>query len=456
MNKKITVCSFIAGIIIAACFIWQGAAVFNRPNIILITLDALRPDHLGSYGYVRTTSPTIDNLANNGTIFTNAIASGAQTATSNASLITSTYPFIHGIRDWGYQFSPDTPKTLPVILKHHGYDTAFISDHVLFSLIKDFEKGFDTFNTIIAIPPPTFQTRVVEITDWAISWLQAHNKKKFFLWLYYLTPHGPYIPDEPFNKMFVLDKFYNKEKTAPISGNLFDQSPIGAIPKYLAIDGIREIDFYIAQYDGEIRRADAQIARLLLELNKLGLDKNTLVIINSDHGESMGEHARYFCHANSLYDELVKTTLILHGTNKIPHNLKIDHQVRNIDIMPTILDLIKIKSAGMQGQSLLPLMNGTTRTASAFAFSEQGPLLSVRTKRWKLIYDEHNQQYELYDLINDPGERTNIAGQRTAVFRHLQRQLNNYLARSKQLRPIMKSPLNPEALERLHALGYAQ
>ena len=434
---------------------WLGKV--QQPNIILITLDALRPDHLGCYGYARNTSPTIDNLASQGVRFSHYITPSSHTSSSNASLITSTYPNIHNVKDWGYQFSPRISMTLPMILKEHGYDTAFISDQLALPLIKGFEKGFDTFNTINAF---TFgsnlkRKRIVEITDWAISWLKNNKGKKFFLWLYYLSPHGPYLPSSPYDGMFVNDKYYSVNKRVPISLDMYSQSTVGTIPRYLIINGANEVDYYVSQYDGEIRRVDDQIARLLLELKNEGLYKNSIIIVNSDHGEALGEHDRYFCHANSLYDELIRAPLIVWGRN-MPSGRMIASQVRTIDIMPTILNILRIRFKNLQGESLLPLIMKKTDNLTLFAYSEQSNLISIRTNKWKLIYNRSNGQYELYDLKNDPKESDDISAKEIGIFGYFKDELNNYLIKSAPMKKSEKIVISEEDREKLRMLGYTQ
>lgn len=431
----------------------------RRPNIILITLDALRPDHLGCYGYKRNTSPNIDKTAKEGAIFTQVIAQSSHTAPSNASLITSTYPNIHGVKDWGYHFNASIVKTLPVILKEHGYRTAFISDFLAFSLIKGFENGFDTFNTLNTFTLGSINTRkqIIDITDWAIDWVENNRGKNFFLWLYYTDPHGPYIPPYPYDKMFIGDQYYNINRKVPISENNYSQDSIGHIPKYLSYNNIMNANYYISQYDAEIRHIDDQIGRLLQELKNRDLEKNTVIIINSDHGEAMGEHNRYFCHANSLYDELIKIPLIIKWEDRIPSGIKNNTQVSSIDIMPTILDILRIKKYKfMQGNSLLPLLGGQKYTFTVFAYSEFWEKKSVRTQGWKLIYDSKNKQYELYNLKNDPAELNDISAAEQTQFKFLKQKLDEYIKNSASQSKITAPALSQDEKERLKSFGYAQ
>ena len=431
----------------------------RRPNIILITLDALRPDHLGCYGYKRNTSPNIDKIAKEGVIFTQAIAQSSHTAPSNASLISSTYPNIHNVIDWGYQFSSAISKTLPVALKEHGYSTAFISDQLALPLIKGFENGFDTFNTVntFTFGPINTRKQVIDITDWAIDWIENNRGKKFFLWVYYIDPHGPYLPPPPYNRMFIRDQYYSSNKTIPISEDNYSQVSIGHIPRYLSYNNIMNADYYIAQYDAEIRHIDDQIGRLLQELKKHNLGKNTLIIINSDHGEAMGEHNRYFCHANSLYDELIKIPLIIKWSGKICPGMKNGIQVNSIDIMPTILDVLGIaKYKFMQGNSLMPLLGSRKYAFPVFTYSEFLERKSVRTLEWKLIYDSQNRRYELYNLKNDPAELNDVSATEEEQFEFLKQKLGEYINNSVPQSKIAAPGLSWDEKEKLKSIGYAQ
>lgn len=431
----------------------------SRPNIILITLDALRPDHLGCYGYKRDTSPHIDKIAGEGMIFNQAVAQSSHTAPSNASLITSTYPNIHGVKDFGYQFSPAISKTLPIILKEHGYRTALISDQVALPLTKGFEKGFDTFNAVnsFTFGKLTDRKQIINITDWAIDWIENNKKRRFFLWVYYFDPHGPYISPYPYNKMFVGDRYYSTNKKVPLSKSEHSHIAFGHIPRYLSYNNITDVDFYVSLYDGEIRHIDDQIGRLLQVLKKLGLEKNTIIIINSDHGEAMGEHNRYFCHATSLYDELLKIPLIIKWEGHVSPGAENDTQVRAIDIMPTILDILNIDKPGfMQGASFMPLLGGREYNFPEIAYSEYGWRKGVRTSEWKLIYDGETKRYELYNLKNDPAELKDLSRKEEAQFGFFRKKLEEYDRNSISQKEVITPGLSEDDKERLWSIGYAQ
>jgi arylsulfatase A-like enzyme len=246
-----------------------------------------------------------------------------------------------------------------------------------------------------------------------------------------------------------------------MADDIYNQFAIGAIPKYLAVDNITDVDYYISQYDGEISYIDSQIGRLCEELKKLRLDKNTMIIINSDHGEGMGEHNEYFCHSTFLYDELIRIPLIIKYDKHIPSGKKIDIQVRSIDIMPTILDILRIKKDKylqeyMQGASLLPLIFNPDKSFifSTIAYSEFLNRKSIRTKEWKLIYNEENGQYELYNLIEDPSETNNLVLKKSKEFSYLKQKLDNYMKSGYKDKVRPEFITREEIKEKLRSLGY--
>jgi len=426
----------------------------------LISMDALRPDHLGCYGYKRDTSPNIDKLVKEGIIFTQAISQSSHTAPSNTSLITSTYPNVHNVKDWGYQLNSKAPLyTLPEILKKHGYTTALISDQISFSLIKAMKRVFVTYTTLLSTTYGPTGKLINEITDWAIDWLSSNKDKKFFLWLYYLNPHAPYRPPKPYDKIFLNDEYYNIKKSVPLSDDPWDQTPIGKIPRFLAENNITDVDYYISQYDGEIRYTDSQIGRLYEALKKLRLDKKTIIIITSDHGEAMGEHNLYFRHCTFLYDELIKVPLMIRFNKTIPSGKKIDTQVRSIDIMPTILDILNINPKNfnaLQGRSLLPLIASERCAFPPFAYSEFLNRKSVRGNGWKLIYDKNNQEFELYSLKEDPQETNNLIDKERDQFEYLKKKLDEYIQQADSGSGIEKQNIDESDKEKLRSLGYSQ
>lgn len=437
----------------------------SRPNVILIIIDALRPDHLGCYGYKRDTSPNIDNLAKEEALFTQAISQGSYTPPSFFSILTSTYPNTHRVYTFGVPLSKKI-KTLPEILKAKGYYLGLISGRGSMAEFhfSELEREFDTF-----YPPAKKYISANEVTENAIQWLRLNSKKNFFLWLYYIDTHTPYTKPCPYNKLYINDKFIKDgNKRIPIAD---ESKPLcdgyGAIPRITAVKDKTDTNFYIALYDGEIRYVDEQIGMVLAELKRLNLYDNTLILITSDHGEGMGEHNYYFVHAYSLYDELLKVPLIIAGSNIIPRGKIIDSQVQLIDIMPTILDILGVeRPKNIEGVSLLPLILDRENQSRIFAFSDRNNIVSVRTDKWKFIETHdvitNTYAYELYYLENDPKELNNLVEEKPKEVSLFKKKLKDYTFSCQKIRrkilgkDFIDKPviLDEETKEKLRSLGY--
>ncbi len=453
-----------------------AVAIFRhtpRPlNVIFVTVDSLRPDHLGCYGYKRATSPNIDRLATEGVIFRSAIAQGSATLASNPSFVTGSDPSWHAVdlAEKCAYLSPRT-KTLPAVLKKRGYTTALFTDHPtgigrVFGLRKDLDVFAET---------DTGQSR--ELTLRALEWLKENKRKNVFLWLYYFGAHGAYIGPSSYKEMFLADGFGPRDEELPIevedTGKRF-----GVIPKYIAEGHTGSTAYYAAKYDASIRYLDDQFGIFWEGVKKLGLDKNTLVVLLADHGESFGEHKYYFLHGMTLYDEIVKVPLIIKGPRGFPRGRAFDTQVRLLDVVPTVLDLLGIKKErSMQGVSLRRLIfSGSDRGIPPYAFSTSGKyLFSVRTKGCKLIFidrkakdeaassfwqrdkDYYKSDYEFYDLIKDPAETRNIMQERPGEAKVLKKMLDRFVAEFKERNRKMRDQgpiLDEETRERLESLGY--
>jgi arylsulfatase A-like enzyme len=410
----------------------------NKPrnlNVLLITIDSLRPDHLSCYGYKRNTSPNIDKLAKEGVLFTQAISQATWTWPSIHSLITSTYPSTHKVYFYD-NFLSDEISTLPYILKGNGYVTVFISAHGGMGALKNsLGKAFDIFKIYN-------NGKSDVLTKNAISWINKNINKKFFLWIHYMDVH---------------------------------EDSIGVIKNKKFIESLskKEIENYIKyKYDEAIHKLDAQISILLQNLKILGLSKNTIVIITADHGVKMDERFPYFSHGGRLYDSLIKIPLIFHYPRLSFKNRIISHQVQLIDIAPAVCDILGIRKPKIfEGKSFLSLIK-KGGIYSQYVFSEHiqtvGDFLSsndwsssqfsVRTADWKLIYtlDRENKNYELYNLKADPNELHNLAKIEKDQFKPLKAKLEEWMKRPRPKITPLTEPLDEDTKERLKSLGYLQ
>jgi arylsulfatase len=422
--------------------------------VVLITLDALRPDHLGCYGYPVNTSPNIDAFAKEGAAFTNAFAQASFTAPALASLMVSRYPSSGGVFDFGDTI-PEGIETLTSLLKKNNFATGFFSSHTGLATIKGFEQSFDDFYTIWTFSENKKLTvKAADINPRIMKWLDAHKRKKFFIWIHYLEPHYPLAPAAKYRSLIASQFKGKKPVEVPISADY--QYGFGGIPGRLAAayNNRTDLNFYLELYDASIRYADSQVGEVLRCLKKLGLYDNSLIILSADHAESLGEHGQYFSHGFLLYDELLRVPLVIKAARAGTPGEKVQALAQHIDIAPTIADFLGIpQPKSMIGESLLPgLRNGFDRNNSR-SFSALSPdVAAIRADGWKLIYD-HRKGYELYDLQVDPGELNNLVSINREKFELLKNELDLF---RKPPPRAEKKPLTIQEKEQLRSLGYAQ
>ena len=426
-------------------------------NVLLITIDTLRADHLSNYGYHRETSPALDNFASEGVLFENAIAQRGATWPSIASIMTSMYPGTHGVRKNGIALDP-SKRTLGELLQEDSYLTAAIITNMRISP----HRGFDTRLGFGGTRRDDRATRA------ALRWLNNNSSSKFFLWLHLFAPHAPYEPPPPFDKG--IDNAYQGD----LSGKRPELVQITASQKQLSGS---EVGYIRSLYDGEVAYVDRNVGLVLRELEKLDLDARTLVVLTSDHGEELYDRNQYFFHSLLIYDSVLRVPLILRLPEVLPANKRIPPVVQSIDIAPTILDLLGIAiPESFQGRSLSTMMLSDTNddVSAIYAFSERGAnVASVRSNRWRYVsnpkeealgqasqatesgYRYRIQKEELYDLEADPDETTNIIHERP----DLGEKLKNLLAawRQETEKDTYQNPeLDQATLDELRALGYIQ
>lgn len=452
-----------------------------RPrNVVLITIDTLRADHLGCYGYERATSPVIDKLASQGFRFERAFAQRSVTWPSLASIMTSRYPSGHGVRYNGMPMSPDlTP--LAETLSDAGYRcAAFFSPHLKRQLWEGFETREDGPDEAI--------------TRRAIEWLGSRGEGPFFLWLHYRGPHVPYAPPEPFRTQFA------EPYDGPITG---ERVWIDALTLQTRTLTEAELRYVVSLYDGEVAAVDHEVGRVLGALDGQGLSEETLVVFTSDHGEDLYEHNRYFYHQASIYDSSLRIPLIMRYPAAIAPGGTSDTLVESIDLAPTILEFLGLdRPQSYQGHVLGALIDGRSENKRP-AFAEMDDrIVSIRTERWRFILNpsEYHPQWisersltnlkaqpfykdwltgealreknfnrlytigprELYDLSRDPKEQNNVAESNSAIVTELmgkialwQRQYGwKTLESSTGMIERYLATIDPATREELEALGY--
>lgn len=455
--KKVTFISSSVIVSIVAVILFLSYIGNRKPsNAILIIIDSLRPDHLSCYGYKRTTTKNIDYFADGGTLFTQVIAQGPQTRFSLPSIMSSDYLHSHVTAKDCVWLNPSIP-TLAEVLKKHKYQTAAFCGSYLKYILPDIDRGFDFF-------VEEDNAAADKITKQALGWLKQNGRKPFFLWLHYFDPHIPYNPPAPYDRLYLTDNLYLTNKILPLGKD--GLYPFGVIRSSVAQANISNVDYYISKYDGEINFTDEQIGILLSGVKKLKLDKNTLIIITADHGELLGEHNIYFTHT-TLYDVPLKIPLIIRLGEIKSKNRVINYQVKSIDIMPTILDALKIKGPkGLKGTSLLPAILGKGMCGSVYVLSESGlEERAVRTESLKLIYqrkiwpsfsETNDYEYELYDLKGDSEELHNLSSLNSEELQFLKQKLVFF--EENRVGKINRNsrPLDQDKYKALKSLGYVQ
>lgn len=450
----ITILSFSAGIL--ACRLSRNKAEVPKDgfNIVLITIDTLRADHLSCYGYERKTSPNIDKIAEKGIIFKNVIAPSSWTAPSMVSLLTSVYPINHGvIHGLGYKrekkifkkevFS-DELTTLTEILKANGYTTFGIASHSRLSEKFGFARGFDYFMCFPFIPAPPVNNTIY-------LWENEIKKSdKFFLWVHYFDPHSPHHARYPW-----IEHYTSKALTEKLNLSKKKKGELFRLIPTFKKDH-QTLSNFIALYDSEINFVDSYIGELI---QKFELDKNTLIIITSDHGIGFLEHG-YIAHGNTLYQEAIHIPLII----KLPDSSKketVNKQVSLVDIMPSILQILNIDPLEQTlGKSFWKKKKLLIKDTSDYSFSELDTnriLKTIMTPEWKYIYNYQDKTEQLYNIKSDPLELNNLVDKKTKQRNQLKEQLFNWVSNSKKY-PIKRQPiqLSPKEIEKLKGLGYIQ
>jgi arylsulfatase A-like enzyme/cytochrome c-type biogenesis protein CcmH/NrfG len=395
------------------------------PNVLLVTIDTLRADRLGSYGYASARTPVLDALAARGTRFARATTVVPLTLPAHSSLLTGTWPAFHGVRDNGGFYLEPEHVTLAETLEARGYRTGgFVAAFVLdgrWGIGQGFQFFFDDFDLSKAEQPgmDAIQRRASEVIDRALGWLGEDTDTPFFAWVHLYDPHTPYEAPRDIRSQF----------PRTMSGG----------------------------YDAEIAYTDLQLGRLLAALEADGRLDDTLVVVAGDHGEALGEH-REQTHGFFIYEATTRIPLILAGPG-VPERV-VDDQVRIVDVMPTVLSLVGApRVRDIQGEDLSPALAG--ERLELLAYSESfypryhygwSELASVSDGRYKFILAPTR---ELYDHQVDPQETRNLAEENPGRADALQRALTDLMARSARAEAA-KGPqrIDPEVEERLRALGY--
>ncbi len=435
-----------------------------RPNLVLISIDTLRADHLTAYGYERATSPEISRLANEGVLFEQAFSQSPKTATSHMSLFTGVYPPAHRVANWGERrnrrLSDDVP-TLATLLAQSGYRTEAYTNGGNVSARLGFDQGFDVYQEHRGADP------AFEGASRALDRFVRDDRgvpAPFFLFIHTFEVHDPYVPPAEF-----ADQFVDPSYSGDIVGSQAELERLAGGGNYWARnaefwsrvdrDDPADIQHLKDLYDAEILFTDSQFAAFNENLRSLGLEDETIVVVLSDHGEEFLEHGG-FLH-NALFQEILHVPLIF----RFPPSLglasgrRIPNVVRLVDVVPTLLEVLGLPVPDhLQGESLLPLVEGDEAFARP-VFSQWlagGRIVALRDGDWKYIRIKRQEQ--LFDLSTDPQESLDRLSARQEVLARLQERVDEIIGESyafAETQTKARPPeLEQETREQLESLGY--
>ena len=390
-------------------------------NVVLISIDTCRADHLSCYGAARRTTPNIDAIASEGVLFTRAQSTNPVTLPSHCSMLTGTSPVFHGVHHNLGRPLDESNLTLAEILREHGYETAAVVGafplHARFGL----SQGFDHYDQDFGGSDEKlfFSERKAEaVTAAGTAWIESHHTQPFFLFLHYFDPHHPYEPPEPFATTFGDDR-----------------------------------------YAGEIAYTDASIGQVIATLKHLDLLDSTLLVITADHGESLGEHDED-SHGFFIYQGTIHVPLIIRPPGGAAGR-KVDEPAGLIDIVPTVLGLLNLEAPDqVQGVNWTRVVRGSeAQTVERDIYSESwtpasfgcAPLRGLVQGRWRFI---DSLRPELYDLSRDPGETSNLVEARKKVAQAMQRRLREILADARSVADDTSAP-DHRTIAQIQSLGYA-
>lgn len=395
-------------------------------NLLFVTIDTCRADHIGCYGFRQAHTPVIDGLAAKGVRFNRAFCLQPLTLPSHATILTGTHPAFHGIEDNGLFRLPDKAETLAEVLSANGWETgAVISSYVLhrqFGLDQGFDYYDDGLSAQRRVDSAGFEEMEASgVSDRALAWLDKNQDKKWFLWLHYFDPHADYNPPQRF------------------------------------------LSQGMATYDGEIAYVDFELGRVMSALKEHGLDDDTLVIVTADHGESLGEHGE-LTHGMFLYDSVMRIPMIFSLPDAIPGGRTAGQMVSVMDLAPTALSILGIDGpAQVQGRSLKDLLFSdpegwqdevmVMETAAPWYQYGWSPSKALRESDYKYIRAPHP---ELYDLENDPREKTNVLDRNRGRAEAMSRELKSMRAEleANSLAGDSRLAMDEASRDKLASLGY--
>lgn len=435
-------------------------------RVILITCDTLRADRLGCYGYERPTSPHLDALARESVVFDNAWSTAPKTTPAVSALLTGRLPDEIGVTGGNRYLLPPAAVTLAELARDAGWRTgAVVSNWVLRNQPKyggaGVQQGFEHFDDrmdVRELSRDVFERFAPATTDAAIAWLEerrAAGEDRFFFWVHYQDPHGPYRP--PAEVLARFERPATAEPELPVGQT---QRGLGQIPSYQALESERRPEPYRARYDAEIAYFDEHLGRLLDWLRAADWTRDALIVFTSDHGESLGEQDYWFCHGENLHAEIVHVPLLVRFPEGTRH-VQADERGRvlrpagHLDLLPTILEALAVPHPEGRGLSLfqeeLPERRFLKQTLGR---AERDRWMALGDGRWRMV-QKSGSPPRLYDHASDPDERVDLAERMPDMLRGLQRlHAQDKAAHPYATLPEQRIEADPETEQALDALGY--
>jgi arylsulfatase A-like enzyme len=456
-----------------AALLLAGCAVDGPEprHVLLITVDTLRADHMSLYGYPRATSEYLEKLGAAGVVFERAIAQWPQTGSSFASLFTGRYPQTTGLTQGAAVELPGDHLTLAELLSDRGFATGAVVSNAVLRRELGWDQGFDEYLQTWDLAPGPIDDPVAyrqwinarRVNELALPLLdRLRAAPRVFLWLHYSDPHAPYFLPEGVDNPFLGDRWDDREAPAKIDRRV----------RARALGDNRELGYYVAHYDANIRLADQHIRQVLERARALGLLEDALIVFTADHGESLGEHNFYFGHGRLPYNASIHVPLVIVHPGAAAGR-RVAAPVELVDLFPTLQSLVasEVEVGELEGDSLTPLLADPAAHREAlgtprYAFSQAGHgspkkhFRSVQDERWKLIFrpargKRREVRWELYRLDVDPMETRDLARQETEPYRRLRRELEAWMRAPEVLpRPESARARGEETVEALRALGY--
>jgi arylsulfatase len=456
--RKITSCSLAITVVLSMLFVSckKSRDIPTSENVILILVDALRADHLGSYGYHRDTTPHIDSLAQTALFCVNSFSQSSYTPTSMASLFTGTYPFVHKVFippkvDKEYSVLPLSLVTIPEAFQEFGFHTTAITSTGWISQNSNYDQGFDEFHLVKR------KDRI--IINNAVKFIKRKRETNFFLYLHLLDLHD-YFWLNGKNRKF-LKSSYNLSKKM---NELHSEKP-SDIYKYLINYGNEEtlseddLEYLIDRYDSSLYYTDQLIGELVQALKDEQILEKTLIVITADHGEKFLEHGELVHGGKTLYNEVVHVPLIIHNKKAFPLQKRVERLVEAVDVFATLIDFCNLdevklgETNQLQGSSILEDVKNKT----IFIVSSRRNKMKILNGKWSLIYSTDANETELYDLHEDPDEKIDISDQHKDITEEMLKMLRSKITESMNLSQSVKheyKKIDNEVRETLKSLGY--